>query len=542
MLNLLDPEFLETAALLRLLDFLRNPFSEKSCLWVDEALPAVGPAYRSMERSRLGWLAGADPGHVARAMHIFRQVGELEGNQLPLASAELSMVQVILLQEELRDHAEWTVRKAYPEAAREPSSQLAEEALHGMAMHEAVFFALAGLFEVKCHPNLVAFSLTTAGKAALRNRTMSFVLEAFSVEALRRDMLMSGALQDAVQLDQLVVRLLDSQFSINSVAQSDSEIVPHIQQAAQLCRWVAVLELIRLGGKEAFLPTAADLSRLGLDIRFMERLLASQSHKLSSDQGIQRTPGGGFSLGGTSLQHAITSCKDAVLSEAACTFLGKKFEQFVRMRIEESGHFIVRPGIDLSGRDKGGAYDCDLIFYQPKRNKLFFVQAKWKRASRTANLEDELKHLRLKNSPITHGVSQLSVLRARLSEPGVMDQVRTSLGGLGLSVEYILSHSHFIVLHTQPFFSAYARDGIAIYEWNLFRNLLVYDDASLPLEDPACVAKLYRDINGIDSGTHDLQVAAREQMLYGFDVRVSGAWSWRRLANRGSVRIVRPYT
>jgi hypothetical protein len=70
-------------------------------------------------------------------------------------------------------------------------------------------------------------------------------------------------------------------------------------------------------------------------------------------------------------------------------------------------------------------------------------------------------------------VSQLKALRERLSERRVLDQIKGRLQGFGLTDASIAQNSNFIVVHTLPYFNAYMNDGVALYEWNFFRNLLL---------------------------------------------------------------------
>lgn len=582
MLILIDPEFLETQSHARLLKFLRSPFSDESCEWIDEVLPELADVYRAMVPSTTGWASANDKSLVNQAMEIFQPVQSVNGQPLALMPPHLSASQVVLLQEELRDREEWSRRTLGATAPVAKSHRLAVLALRGAALHEAVLFVLAGHFAVRRERQMIEFLPTDSGKACIRNRTLGFNLEAQSNLALRwnlraliehlrtRHQSSSNSVVRMLQpneLDLVVTRLLDSQFSIGRAMQKDAEIKNLVAAARSLCRWFAVLEIARLAGESEYHPNPEESARLGLDLNLLEHVLSSQVSQVASNQGIYKTANGGVTLGGSSLEHAITCCKHLVLDDPACVIIGHRFEHFVRSYIETEvppDDYVVVQGFKQSGSDKGTSYDCDLILFEPTRRKIFFVQVKWKRDSRTASLDDELLNWRNKNWPMTKGVSQLASLRARLSEPRVLDQVRNALSGIRLSTEEILTNAHFIVVHTLPFFSAYQVDGVAIYEWNLFRNLLqrgamrrqlvpdgnpgiastpeqITHDGLLPVEDPEAVLMYYARELGASDGMYEPLAKAREEARYGFDVELNQVPLWRRMLGKRSVRVLRPY-
>ncbi|WP_322405702.1 hypothetical protein [Massilia luteola] len=226
--------------------------------------------------------------------------------------------------------------------------------------------------------------------------------------------------------------------------------------------------------------------------------------------------------------------------------------------------YLVRRGFKRGDNAAGKMYDCDLILYDVKRRKIFFVQAKWKRDSRTASLDDELHDWGASNWSLTKGVERLVVLRDRLAEPVVLDQVRAALGDIKLSNEHIVKNAHFIVLHTLPAFNSYQIDGVAIYEWNLFRNLLLrglvrrrwspdgvpeharplaayVHGEVLALEDPQHVLDHYCAAIGMDFTHLPTAMRMRQEARYVFELPLpDGSW-WQRLRKRDRIRILRPY-
>ncbi len=89
----------------------------------------------------------------------------------------------------------------------------------------------------------------------------------------------------------------------------------------------------------------------------------------------------------------MTVCKAAALSDGAAQEIGTWFDKellpdYIRESISK-GDYDVLPGFKKQGDDQGANYDCDLIVFEFQRQKIFFIQAKWKRYARTANLDDE---------------------------------------------------------------------------------------------------------------------------------------------------------
>lgn len=578
-------------------NFFRHPFSDESCKRVDEKLPQLAQAYRAMANTRAIWEGALPVSQIDDAAGVFMQPGAIGSRRLPRMPEHMLKTQLFLLEEVLRDNAAWVRKRAekraraqgHPVPAAGSMSKLDVDssrlALRAIALHEAAFLALAGLFKVQSIGSQIEFSLTPSGIKCLRNRVLTAPMQEHTELTLRQELLALiadlrrydrtatssiAALVRPELLDELADRFLDTFFSLGSHMRRAPEVVPLIRNARNLCRWFALLELVRLAGETILRPDSDLIERLRLDSDLLDHVLTERANALPSDQGIQRSVSGTLSLGTTGLAHAIHCCKGAVLSETQATQLGGKFEDeittYVRKHVP-STDYLVRPGFKRSANGAGSMYDCDLTLYDVERRKIFFVQAKWKRDSRTAGLDDELHDWGAKNGPLTKGVNRLAALRARLAEPAVLDQVRSALGDIKISVDHILANSYFVVVHTLPYFNAYEIDGVLIYEWNLFRNLLSrgavrrswspngapehalplplhLHDTVLALEDPQQVLDYYCAAIGIDPSRLPAAMELRQEARYGFDLEVSHASWWQRLTRRtrrNRVSIMRPY-
>jgi hypothetical protein len=590
MLIHLDPALLTRTEWNSLKAFLRRPFSPESCERVEEQLPQLAQAYRAMANTRNDWAGALPVSQIEDSSGVFMQGWGIGGRQLPLMPEEMLKTQVKLLEEVLRDDAASLRKRANTDSAAAstcgPMPRLDADtsrlALRAIALHEAAFLALAGLFEVRRIGTFIEFSLTPRGLECMRNRVVTAPMQEQTESALRQQLLSLVAdlrrydrkgtasivaLIGPELLDHFEERFLDTFFSLGDHMRRTPALKPLIRGARHLCRWFALLEMVRLAGETILRPDGDMCNRLHLDYDLLEQVLAERATALPSDRGIQRSDSGTLSLGATRLSHAIHCCKGAVLNEAQARELGPKFEDqittYVRERVPHTD-YLVRPGFKRSDNGAGSMYDCDLILYDVERRKIFFVQAKWKRDSRTASLDDELHDWGANNWPLTKGIDRLATLRARLAEPVVLDQVRSALGDIKLPVEHILRNSHFIVLHTLPYFNAYQIDGVAIYEWNLFRNLLLrgaivrswspdgvpeharplpthLHDKVLELENPQEVLDYYCAAIGMDLTQLPAAMRNRQDARYGFDLVLPYATWWQRLTRRDRVSIMRPY-
>jgi hypothetical protein len=578
-----DPELRDAPKQEALLSFLRGPFTDKSCQRVDEAMPALAGAYRALAISKRSWEVDRLPSPIDSPTKVFMPVAEIRRRELPLAPIPLMQVHIELLQEELRDHQDRLRRRSGCETAgRETAATpVAALALQAFSIHEAAFLTLAGLFELRASGSLIEFGLTALGEESLWNRVRSTTLQHFTdaaAEQVLRETLArargtrrsdtSGRIADAVtalELDDLASRFLDTYFALSSWMQRDRVVRPLIGPARQLCRWMALLSLVRLAGEPALAPDGEMLKRLRLDAAVLEAVSAERAEALPSDRGICRTLAGELTLGASSLAHAMTCCKRAVLSDAAARELGECFQDHVVSYVATcvpAEDYVVRAGFKPGGNDKGSHYDCDLILYEPGRQKIFFVQAKWKLKSRTATLDDEMSLWRGPKAVLSNSVEQLRVLRERLSERQVLDRVRSRLGEIHLTDRQIVENASYVVIHTLPYFNAYVHEGVVIYEWNLFRNCLlrgatqriegagtqatiasrVVQPEVLPLEDPERVLDYFCQAIGTDMMALPQIRDIRTQARYGFDVQLMQAPWWRRWRQPQVVRVVRPYS
>ncbi|MFB9242655.1 hypothetical protein IV454_04795 [Massilia antarctica] len=564
--------------------FCRKPFTEESCALVADRLPYLAQVYRALANSMSTWRGGILLSQVRQADRVFQQVARSGPDQLPLVPEQVLARQVELLEELVRDHADFLhQRSERPNQRTKLDADSSRLALRAFSFHEAAFLTLMGILEAQVTRQLVTFSFTPRGGEILYNRTITTTMESqsqLSLTLVLRDVIArlrhgdptrTASIPTLLQpelLDTLEEAFLDCFFSIGAYTSRDADSSQLISGARELCRWFALLEIVRLADEAGVIPCDTLCDRLKLDRDLLNRVLADRAGAVPSDRGIYVDAYGSLSLGKTGLGHAVHCCKSAVLSKGQARDLGDKFEkemtEYLARRVSPAD-YVVRPGLKRSDNGEGEMYDCDLIIFEVARRQIFFVQAKWKRNSRTADLGDELNCWRDENWPLTKGVKQLVVLRQRLAEKDVLAKIKGALGDIKLSDQHILANSHYVVVHTLPSFSAYQIDGVAIYEWNLFRRLLQRGAMErslstggppalaialpehrhhtvLKLEDPNQVLDYFYTAAGGALARLPREKQDREQARYGFDLALPSASLWSRMRGHATLRVIRPYT
>lgn len=161
-----------------------------------------------------------------------------------------------------------------------------------------------------------------------------------------------------------------------------------------------------------------------------------------------------------------------------------------------------------SEKDK---YDVDLIVADYMMEKIYFCQIKHRISTRLPYLRDELKEYST-NGQLIDAVSQINGARSQLTSPKFLEKVRGALrrGGADpaflekIDQKFLEKSAGFIIIHTIENLDFGLRNGIALYEWNTFRNLLrgnitafshdsvgtvAMPSDGLPLDQPSLIAE-----------------------------------------------------
>jgi hypothetical protein len=289
--------------------FLRSPFSEESCLRVDKQLPQLAEAYRAMAETRADWAGALPLSQIDDAAGVFMPATAIGSRALPPVPQEMLKVQIVLLEEVLCDDAAWLRKRSASDIASTsgPVPKLDADtsrlALRAIALHEAAFLVLAGLFEIRRIGSIVEFFFTSRGLECLRNRVLTTPMQEQTEFTLRQELLSLiatlrrrdrkgtasiAALVVPALLDDLEDRFLDMFFSLGAHMRRDPEVALLIRGARGLCRWFALLELVRLADETSLLPNSDLLERLCLDTGLLEQVLAERTSAVPSWHPTQR--------------------------------------------------------------------------------------------------------------------------------------------------------------------------------------------------------------------------------------------------------------
>lgn len=120
---------------------------------------------------------------------------------------------------------------------------------------------------------------------------------------------------------------------------------------------------------------------------------------------------------------------------------------------------------DISDVEKNKKYDVEYIIQDKALNHYYFIQAKFSILGERGYFNGLLKSL---NSDISLGIEQLRGVKEYLEQGKLYDL----LSKRGLS-NVTSENSSFILIHNIPQLDFQkSNDGIALYDWNTFRNLL----------------------------------------------------------------------
>lgn len=560
----------------RIQNFSKQAFSEKSEKFVAEQAPMLGAAYR---------LAGKVWRSVplgSRLTSLTREPEQAFGFQLVRAgkpiefSDELKVAQLIVAEEWLRDALD--IPKAGDSAETKDagpvlSMENTARALHCLCFHNAVLLTLSKVYEVVVSGTSIDFRLTAQGRKATRERRISMQMErgsATAVDAHIRDLVRTFT-PDARKAQKSVVDCIprrvwqdlerdwmDRYFCVGRYAEVGNPHAEHIKSLRAYCRWFVALEIARVAGEISLFPTEERIEAIGLDMEMLERIKEDRKHALGQDKAIHHQHGL-LSLGNASVAHALGSAWKAAIPENSY----QKFVEWLQ-KIHFPRYLIsyLNPGDYEIGqceieekkpKEKGNGYDCDLVIWERGRGLFFFIQSKLRRVPRFANIDAELDLLVSEDSVLSKGHRQIARLRSCLNEPRTQDQIQSAFPGKKIPWAELERRSHFILIHNTPELNAVVRDGIIMYEWNTFRNLLkrgtmrrveltagelsdwktVHADGVLPIEDVEFVIR-HSCCRG-DADDHEFMQRAISDSLdasLSFLLPQEPAWGWRRLFQR----------
>jgi hypothetical protein len=263
-----------------------------------------------------------------------------------------------------------------------------------------------------------------------------------------------------------------------------------------------------------FLPTKVtveELLRVGFSNDEIQDAISASEAALQGEQLVRCQGDGTLSVGDLNLKYALVAYSNKFFEGNAA--YGNWFEKdyirnYLKKRLAGSRYAILQ-GFK-SGSDEEIKYDVDVTIFDCQFNRLYFVQIKHRGKTLLPYLRDELKEFS-EGQAVIKAVAQLKPLKENASSRKLRDQIKTVLRNGGFSVQHIdveslCRQSGLIVVHSIENFDFSMKDGVAMYEWNTFRNLLRetvvrctandrcevrVDLGGLRLDEPAQVAAAY---------------------------------------------------
>lgn len=142
-----------------------------------------------------------------------------------------------------------------------------------------------------------------------------------------------------------------------------------------------------------------------------------------------------------------------------------------------SNRFIIGNTIESKRNSNIGSYDVDVVIYDNTTEFFYFCQIKHRESSMLIGLRGELLEYEKNTRFVQKGISQLKNLRSNINQPQIKAQLITAFQGTKIGSKFInntdfTKNSRFLLIHNVENFDFCTKEGISMYEWNTFRNLL----------------------------------------------------------------------
>lgn len=244
----------------------------------------------------------------------------------------------------------------------------------------------------------------------------------------------------------------------------------------------------------------------------VETLLAESAKKAPGDAFLLKTSSGKLGLGNINFKYACNIYLKPMLlniSSRGDWFDKEYIPAYLKKRVRNS-RYSYGAGIKPK-TDEEGKYDVDLIVADHETERIYLCQIKHRVATLLPYLRDELKEFST-NGQLIDATEQLNGARRQLNSSKFLEKVRDSLkrGGIAtgflakIDTPFLQEKAGFIIVHTIENLDFGLKNGIALYEWNTFRNLLrgctttyskdrvdtaCLDLSGVALDDPAHVSE-----------------------------------------------------
>jgi hypothetical protein len=209
-------------------------------------------------------------------------------------------------------------------------------------------------------------------------------------------------------------------------------------------------------------------------------LLEDSESRLEGEACIVRSGPAAFRMGLINLKYAIGIYLKPMLAAMGTRgdWFDKRYVHPYLIQRATDGRFRFGPEVKPRSNNEG-TYDIDLLVADEQLGRLYFCQIKHRVATLLPHFRDEFDEYS-RNKQLQHAVDQLLDTKPQFSNPGFVDKLRRSLRKARASPafvakvdsEFLQAHVGFIVVHTIENLDFATKEGVALYEWNTFRNLL----------------------------------------------------------------------
>jgi hypothetical protein len=211
------------------------------------------------------------------------------------------------------------------------------------------------------------------------------------------------------------------------------------------------------------------LANAGFETEEIRYLLAESLSNPPGDQFVTESETG-LVMHSMLLKYAVQKYGKSILDRKG-TDVGKWFDSgyintYLKDRLDES-RFVIGPEM----KDEKLGYDADLVIYDKSTRIFYFCQIKHRSEVMQPYLRDELYEYR-QNKNLHKGFKQLSTLRTHIESKSVHSRLVGRFGKKVVELDPLSIRSRYLLIHTIENFDMTTYDGIAMYEWNTFRNLL----------------------------------------------------------------------
>lgn len=369
-------------------------------------------------------------------------------------------------------------------------------------MHKAAVAFLSDLWILKEQDDGIYFEPTDAYRISLRRSVFSSTWDQLSRQAFESQVFQviteatRGHISQSKSLEllppELVAALawqvLDRFYFLNQrFIEPDRN--PLMPDALEVAKWLVTALIAKIF--EAKFPVDMDLAgRLGLNWATLQGMLIHTKNNSVLDQGLILDEQ--IHFGNTSFEHVCHVYHGLV----ACQTTEKRGSEIIRQKVGDwfehryalellkeddvRQDYIVLPG--HVSNNKMYKFDYDGILYNKSSGDIFFLQIKYRNKRTQYYWNDNFREffgevkpdLTLSESQFWKAIRQLRGVRKAIND-GVLvqEQITTEFRkNKMVSPKLSVENCRFIVLHTAPAFDFVSVDGIVMYEFNTFRNLI----------------------------------------------------------------------